>query len=388
MKLRFAEHTDKRGGGTQREKVDRVYGMRAIIGKEIVRWFQANRRDLPWRGIRDPYSVWVSEIMLQQTRIETVLGYFPRFLQAFPTVEALAEAPLERVLKLWEGLGYYSRARNLHKGAQDVCKAGAFPKTSEEWKRITGVGGYTAAALASLCEGEASPVVDGNVIRVVSRLRAKEDSRVPAAIRPEMEKWLMPAIEASGSPGDFNEGMMELGETICLPQNPKCEACPLRLFCKGLEKGSPERFPGKRVRKALPERWFAAFVIRKHDEAGRVLLAKRAEKGLLGGLWELPMVSIRAGDAMGNAAWKRARNQFGIEADGKNRICRIGELVHVFTHFRQILHVFEVTGDAIHPRGECLRYEEPGNVAIATASRRALALGAANTSVEGSGERD
>ncbi|MGN0844207.1 MAG: A/G-specific adenine glycosylase [Kiritimatiellia bacterium] len=348
--------------------------MRTKFGKAIVQWFRVNRRDLPWRGVRDPYSVWVSEIMLQQTRIETVLGYFPRFMQAFPTVQALAEAPLERVLKLWEGLGYYSRARNLHKGAQEVCKAGVFPKRSEEWKRITGVGGYTASALASLCEGEASPVVDGNVIRVVSRLRAKEDARVPAAVRPELEKWLQPAIEASGAPGDFNEGMMELGETICLPKNPKCERCPIREFCKGAEIGTPERFPGKRVRKEMPERWFAAFVIRKHDGTGRVLLSRRAEDGLLGGLWELPMLSVRAGVTGGASAWKRMRKQLGLETGEENQLHRLGEIVHVFTHFRQILHVFEVTGGVIHAEREDLRYEEPEKVAVATASRRALAL--------------
>lgn len=348
--------------------------MKTNFGKAIVQWFRANRRDLPWRGIRDPYSVWVSEIMLQQTRIETVLGYFPRFMQAFPTVQALAEAPLERVLKLWEGLGYYSRARNLHKGAQEVCKAGTFPKRSEDWKRITGVGGYTASALASLCEGEASPVVDGNVIRVVSRLRAKEDARVPAAVRPELEKWLQPAIEASGAPGDFNEGMMELGETICLPKNPKCECCPIRAFCKGAEIGTPERFPGKRVRKEIPERWFAAFVIRRHDDSGKVLLSKRAEDGLLGGLWELPMVSLRAGGMVGDSAWKRMRKQLGFKGDGAHQLRRLGEIVHVFTHFRQILHVFEVTGEALHAEAEGLRYENPENVAVATASRRALAL--------------
>jgi A/G-specific adenine glycosylase len=203
----------------------------------ILAWYRANRREMPWRGSRDPYAVWLSETMLQQTRVETVRAYFVRFLARFPDVRSLAAAPLPSVLKLWEGLGYYSRARNLHAAAKRVAESGSFPETAAGWAELPGVGPYTAAAVASICSGEPVPVVDGNVARVAARFRAEPvDPRDPKA-RAALAAWLRPAVEESGAPGDFNQAAMELGETLCTPKSPRCGICPLRATCRAAAEG-------------------------------------------------------------------------------------------------------------------------------------------------------
>ena len=340
------------------------------LGPLIPAWFQAHKRALPWRGISDPYAVWVSEIMLQQTRIESVIGYYARFMAAFPTVEALAQAPIERVLKCWEGLGYYSRARNLQRGAQQVAAQGAFPKGFAAWRAVPGVGAYTAAALASLCDGEAVPVVDGNVIRVVSRLRAVREPGPPAAARPGMMRWLQPVIEASGAPGDFNEGLMELGETVCLPRAPRCGACPVRALCKGAASGAPERFPGLRKRREVPERQFAAFVVRNGAE---VMLVQRPPQGLLAGFRELPMVETQERPTLPRAK-TLLRERFHLVA---SRLRYAGTLTHVFTHFRQVLWIYEVIGSPAADGADAAvpGFYRPETCAVTTASRRILGLG-------------
>lgn len=338
--------------------------------KELLAWYDANKRDLPWRGAADPWAVWVSETMLQQTRVETVLGYYGPFMKRFPTPAALARAPLDDALKAWEGLGYYSRVRNLKAGAERVAAAGAYPRTAAQWALLPGVGPYTAAALASIVAGEPEPVADGNVVRVVSRLRAEPlDPRDPRH-RAQCAEWLRPALLRSGDPARFNQAVMELGETVCTPLSPGCGGCPLAARCRGRATGRPEDFPRRAPPRTLPERRFAVFVVRDPD--GRPLLARRPAEGLLGGLWELPAAPVRRSPREPEA--RRLLAGLGVEG---RALRDLGTLRHDFTHFRQILHVWEAEAAAAPPDRENLRHVDPASVAVATASRRALELAAA-----------
>ena len=250
------------------------------IAKPLLAWFGRHKRDLPWRvEPRDPYRTWVSEVMLQQTRVDVVLPYYARFLQRFPTLAALAGAPLDDVLALWSGLGYYARARNLHRAAQAAqALDGALPRTSAELRELPGFGPYTAAAVASLAFGEAVPLVDGNVARVFARLyKLSGDARA--------RSWPLAALELpSQRAGEFNEALMELGALVCTPRNPQCLLCPLRAVCEGKE--TPELFPEPKVRPERPLLAWDAFLLLRKD--GAVLLEKRAGEKLFGGLWELP----------------------------------------------------------------------------------------------------
>src|SRR5438477_7801382 len=233
--------------------------------KKLLAWYRKEARDLPWRRTRDPYAIWVSEIMLQQTQIATVIPYYERWMKRFPTVKALARAPLDDVLKVWEGLGYYARARNLHQAAR-VLKS--LPKTSEAWRSGPAVGAYTAAAIASIAHGERAAVFDGNVRRVLSRLEARDVTAAPAP---------------RGKPGDYNQALMELGQRVCTFRAPKCDACPLAADCKARASGTPEAWPSKKPRKEVPHKEVAIGVI---WDADRFYVQRREEEGLLGGLWE------------------------------------------------------------------------------------------------------
>ncbi len=334
--------------------------------KELLAWYDANKRDLPWRGSSDPWAVWVSEAMLQQTRVETVLDYYGPFMERFPTPAALAKASMDDALKAWEGLGYYSRVRNLKAGAERVAAAGAYPRTATQWALLPGIGPYTAAALASIVAGEPEPVADGNVVRVVARLRAEAlDPRDPRH-RAQCAEWLRPAVRRSGDPARFNQAMMELGETLCPPLSPRCGECPLSARCRARAMGCPEDFPRRTPARALPERRYVAFVVR--DAAGRPLLARRPAEGLLAGLWELPMQPVPHSPR--DAEARRALDALGIAAQ---ELRPLGAVRHDFTHFRQILHLFETRGAvSLPPTGPDLRFAEPDAVALATASKRAL----------------
>lgn len=252
--------------------------MNSTLADRLLPWFAASRRDLPWRKEpRDPYRVWVSEVMLQQTRVEVVVPYYRRFLRRFPTLPALAAAPLDDVLALWSGLGYYARARNLHRAAR-AC-GGELPRTAAELRALPGFGPYTAAAVASLAFGEDVPLVDGNVARVLARVFVlRGDARAGA--------WkIAPALLPHGRSGAFNEALMELGATVCTPRAPDCASCPLRRQCRG--KADPERYPAPRRRPLRPLLEWRALALRRKD--GAVLLARRPEGALFGGLWDLPV---------------------------------------------------------------------------------------------------
>ncbi len=256
--------------------------------KRLLTWYRANCREMPWRGHPDPYAIWVSEIMLQQTQVDTVRPYFTRFLETFPTLSDLAQADDVTLLKSWEGLGYYTRVRNLRKAAQVVMTQynGALPRTSEALRSLPGIGLYTAAAIASIAFGEAVPVVDGNVARVFARHNQLPHDFKKEAPRRELSHWLTPHIIASRSPSEFNQAMMELGALICTPKTPKCADCPLRVSCQSAKAKTQEAYPVVPKRKALPERKGSVLLLRA--TTGELLLSQHAGERLLAGFWELP----------------------------------------------------------------------------------------------------
>jgi A/G-specific adenine glycosylase len=309
--------------------------------RELLRqWYHSRRRALPWREEPSPYRVWVSEVMLQQTQVATVIPYFERFVAALPTVAALAAAPEEQVLGLWAGLGYYGRARNLQAAAAQVLArfGGALPRDVEALQSLPGIGRYTAGAIASVAFGVATPVVDGNVARVLSRLMAQE---TPVDVASGQQRlWASAASLLDPSdPSAHNQALMELGALVCTPRQPDCHACPLRLDCLACEAGDPERYPLKKPKRA-PQLARAVSGLARNPR-GQVLVARRPARALLGGLWELPGGEVAAGAsrrATLAAAW---RERLGVSvAVGAHRAC----VEHIFTHRRLTLDVFEVTG--------------------------------------------
>jgi A/G-specific adenine glycosylase len=257
------------------------------IANAIVVNYASVKRDLPWRRTRDPYAIWVSEVMLQQTRVSTVIPYWERWMAKFPTVAELAAAPLDDVLAAWAGLGYYSRARNLHAGAKAV--GGALPTTAAELRTVKGIGPYTAGAIASIAYGERAPLVDGNVARVLARVFAIEDD--VKSTKGVKALWtrageLMTGLAETAQPGDLNQGLMELGATICTPTQPRCLLCPLAKLCAG--KTRTDELPVMPARKSKDELPLLERTLVWIEERGRIVLGKRPAEGLFGGLWELP----------------------------------------------------------------------------------------------------
>ena len=260
----------------------------AALRRRLLDWYRRHRRDLPWRRTRDPYRVWVSEVMLQQTTVKTVLPYYDRFLERFPTLATLAAASEHDLLASWSGLGYYHRARNLQRGARQVLAqhAGEFPHSLEKALAVPGVGLYTASAVLSISRGVPLPVVDGNVRRVLARLFALRgpEWRKDAPFYNRAEELL-----DRKAPGDWNQALMELGATVCLPRKPACAACPVRAQCQAAAQGIQEELPEARARRAPVNVTVAAALVEKE---GRVLLVRRAEGRLMGRMWEVPQTSL------------------------------------------------------------------------------------------------
>ncbi|MDG2333193.1 MAG: A/G-specific adenine glycosylase [Myxococcota bacterium] len=305
----------------------------------LLDWYDRNARDLPWRRTRDPYAIWISETMLQQTRVDTVIPYYTRFLERFPDVESLADADLEEVYALWTGLGYYSRARNLHGAAQSVVTdwSGELPERVESLRELKGIGRYTAGALASIAFGREEALVDGNVIRVLARfLAVREDVGETSVV--EYFWRLASAIVVGERPGDLNQALMELGATICTPRSPDCEACPLAKNCAGRAAGDPAALPLKKKRTRVRRvEAVAAWIERR----GRVLAVRRPEGGLLGGLWELPGGELEAGEAPDAGLHRSLAQALGLRLTGLENA---GEIGHLFSHRRLRLHVFRGLG--------------------------------------------
>ena len=319
----------------------------ASVRRALLAWFRREARDLPWRRTRDPYRIWLSEVMLQQTRIDQGLPYYKRFIAAFPTVRALAAAKEDQVLKQWEGLGYYSRARNLHRAAQVIVEErdGAFPETAAHWQRLPGVGPYTAGAVASMAFDERTPVVDGNVKRVLSRLYDIDACIDQTATQRRL--WaLAEDLVPARRPGDFNQALMELGARVCVPRGPRCAACPVRAVCAARAAGTQHDRPVRRPRKPARREEIVVAAIRKN---GRYLLGKRPAGGLLGGLWEFPGGKIEPGETHEAALVREAREELGIRIRVKGLVAAVR---HAYTHLRVTLHVYhcEHSGGAVRAR--------------------------------------
>jgi len=342
------------------------------LPKHLLAWYDSRTREMPWRDHPDPYAVWVSEIMLQQTQVETVKGYFLRFVKAFPTVQALANAPQQDVLKAWEGLGYYTRARNLQRAAQQVMEQGGeLPSNSSEWAELPGVGPYTAAAISSISFGEYAPVVDGNVARVFSRFLEWRDDFQKLPAREKLAAWLQPFIEKSKRPGDFNQAMMDLGATICTPRNPNCTLCPLRATCLANAKGLQEELPFKPPRKKIPLRFAVALKIQ--EERGRILFAQRVDEKLLAGLWELPSQPF----ALAKEEVKTLQALLRRLNISKSKFVYLDEIEHTFSHFKSVTKIYRFTQpvrkDAVSVT-PTLRFANPAELPLTTVTRRALKL--------------
>ncbi len=305
----------------------------------LLTWYEAHGRDMPWRRSRDPYAVWISEIMLQQTRVDQVRPYYGRFMNRFPTVADLGEAPLEDVLKAWEGMGYYARARNLHRAARQIVEAhsGKIPDDPAQISALPGIGPYTAAAILSIAYGRDCPAVDGNVIRVLSRLFHLTDDPAAAATKKKTA-GLAERLLLKGRAGDFNQAMMELGATVCTPRQPGCGACPVSSLCLACQLlPDPSVLPRRQPRKRRPHYHVAAGIVRRGDE---MLIVRRPLEGLLGGLWEFPG-GISEQEAARKEFLVSEMNQvLGIDI----RVDRAFAVVrHAFTHFEITLHGYYCT---------------------------------------------
>ena len=304
--------------------------------RNLLHWFRLSQRELPWRKTRDPYRIWISEIMLQQTQVKTVGSYYERFIRRFPNVNCLAIAPVGDVMKMWEGLGYYSRARNLHLAANIVVKQfdGKLPDSQEKLVLLPGIGRYTAGAILSIAFGKRVPVLDGNVMRVLTRhfhitgnIQKTDTEKHLWALSEELlpEKYIQ----------DYNQGLMELGAMICKPKEPFCDSCPVAGICKAKELGIQEQLPVKSVRKPIPHYDVVAGIIRKNN---RFLITLRPPRGLLGGLWEFPGGKVENGETFEQSLKREIAEELGI----KTKIDSLFTSVkHAYTHFKITLHVFQ-----------------------------------------------
>jgi A/G-specific adenine glycosylase len=340
------------------------------VAADLLAWYDRHHRDLPWRvtpsaakaGKRpDPYHIWLSEVMLQQTTVQAVKPYFAKFLRLWPRVEDLAAAPTEDVMAAWAGLGYYARARNLKKCAEAVAAEhdGVFPSTEDGLRMLPGIGDYTAAAVAAIAFNQPSAVMDGNVERVISRLYAI-DAPLPGS-KPTM-KARVREVTPLDRPGDFAQAMMDLGATICTPKRPACALCPLREHCLAFAEHDPERFPVKAAKREKPVRVGAAFVA--VTEVGEILLRRRAETGLLGGMTEVPTTEwtarIDGGSTVEHAPFAAAWEACGV-------------VIHVFTHFELRLSVYRARLDAdATPQGWWVPVTELGEQALPTVMKKVI----------------
>ncbi|MFC3802949.1 A/G-specific adenine glycosylase [Cohnella sp. GCM10012308] len=347
--------------------------IKSFFSGKLLQWYKREKRDLPWRRSRDPYHIWVSEIMLQQTRVDTVIPYFHRFMTRFPTVTALAEAPEEDVIKAWEGLGYYSRARNLQAAAREIKEnhGGSLPDDKTVVAGLKGVGPYTSGAILSIAFGRPEPAVDGNVMRVLSRYFCIDEDIAKPATRVGMEglaRELIPEGEAS----DFNQALMELGALICTPKSPSCLLCPVMAHCQGRHAGRETELPIKS--KAKPPRPEHRLAVLLQDAEGRVLVRQRPESGLLARMWELPHVvaperGVWDSGSLGGALLAASLDSEGLAGVRAEALRHVADAEHVFTHLHWYLRVLGAElGDAGATAGDAAAAE----VAAAEAGAGAL----------------
>ena len=306
------------------------------LSRSLLQWYQGSGRDLPWRKTRDPYKIWISEIMLQQTQVKTVLPYFDRWLTLFPTLELLSEAPLQSVLKAWEGLGYYARARNIHKAAilvMDVF-SGQFPDTLETVMSLPGIGRTTAGGILSSAFNLPLPILDGNVKRVLSRLinlTVPPDRNL--ATLWQISEALVPPDQAR----DFNQAFMDLGATVCIPKVPNCVVCPWDRFCKSYNLGVQNRRPMTEPKAPIPHKIIGVAVIWNTSQNNTILIDRRKPEGLLGGMWEFPGGKVELGETIPECIKREIQEELGIEIAVDESLMTID---HVYSHFKVTLHVY------------------------------------------------
>lgn len=330
--------------------------------KNLVEWFQKEKRDLPWRKTKDPYKIWVSEVMLQQTRVDTVIPYYENFLEKFPTVEDLAEAPEEFLLKQWEGLGYYSRVRNLQAGVREVVENydAVVPKTREEISSLKGVGPYTAGAVLSIAYGVPEHAVDGNVMRVLSRVLLIEDDIALAKTKKVFEKAVMELIDVK-QPSDFNQGLMELGALVCTPTSPKCLLCPVRDYCGAFAEGKTTELPIKTKKTKVKKLNYDVFVVENSE--GKLLMEKRPESGLLASMWQFPMIE----ETKEYSAVADLAENYHLELEGQEELMT---LKHVFSHIVWNLSSFHLKGES--NKGQWFSLEEIAEIPLPVPMQKIL----------------
>jgi A/G-specific adenine glycosylase len=312
---------------------------------QLLQWFKEKGRDLPWRRTTDPYAIWVSEIMLQQTQVTTVIPYYQYFLKSFPTIRHLAKANLSKVLKVWEGLGYYSRARNLHRASQIVLNRfhGIIPDNLKDLLSLPGIGRSTAGAILSFAFQKEASILDGNAKRVISRLFAVSGS--PGERKTEQLLWeISDSLIPKGYSNPFNQALMDLGSMICVPKEPQCSGCPLRDVCKGRASGHPERYPPKKLKRVIPHKKAVSAVIKKD---GKVFLRQRPPAGLLGGLWEFPNWKIEREKGIRLRLRDYIKKDMGMTAEVKEFT---GTFRQTYSHFKLTLQVYHCK--AIGGRGK------------------------------------
>lgn len=317
--------------------------------RDLLDWYRASHRNLPWRHSRDPYRIWVSEVMLQQTQVRTVIPYYRRFVERFPDVASLARAPLDEVLKLWEGMGYYARARNLHAAARELVASenATVPGDAERFLALPGVGDYIRAAVMSIAFARPFAAVDGNVKRVLARAFGVEEAVDRPAGARAIQAYADLLLDRD-DPGAFNQAVMELGALVCRPKDPDCPSCPLMERCRAYAEGSTAAYPKKTPRRAVPT---ASIVVGVVSRGGRVLITRRAESAMLGGLWEFPGGKIKDGESAAAACRREIREETGLDVRVVERVTTVK---HAYTHLKVEIDVFRCV-----PRGGRVRLRGP-----------------------------
>ncbi len=345
------------------------------IQKQIISWYKKNKREMPWRNTKDPYRIWISETMLQQTQVHTVMPYYQRFVSEFPSVDMLAKARIDQVMKSWEGLGYYGRARNLHKAAQEIMSrfGGRIPDHEKDLLSLPGIGRYTVGAILSIAFEKSVPVLDGNIIRLLSRIFHVTDP--VDHVKTKNLLWsLSEQIIPKNRIRDFNQGLMELGAIICKLKNPLCVDCPLSKVCEANRLSIQTELPVRSPKKKIPHYDVTAGIIWKK---GKFLITLRPSKGLLGGLWEFPGGKQKAGESLEDCLKREIREELNIDIEVKNLLVSVK---HAYTHFRITLHVFDCRyiGGKIRLNGcEAYRWigpDELDHFALPGADRKVIQL--------------
>ena len=308
-----------------------------IFTHSVLDWYAKHKRNMPWRDSGDPYKIWISEIMLQQTQVDQAWPYFERFIEKFPTIFDLAGAGQQQVMKVWEGLGYYSRARNLHAAAQTIVSDydGNLPENYDEIIKLKGIGPYTAAAISSIAFGKANAVVDGNVKRVITRYFGIEED-VRTSKTAKMVQQYVDELISNEHPAEFNQGLMEIGSVVCKPSNPNCNQCPVHTGCVASKMAKTDVIPYKSPAKKKPHKHIGVGIIERED--GRVLIALRPENVMLGGLWEFPGGKQEEGESIRETVEREFKEELGVEVRTLEEFMK---LKHVYSHFSITLHAYK-----------------------------------------------